>query len=50
MKYYIVVIDAVISPLKQLVAHGDYSSIANCRTAVLEMRVFRGIFGIFRCI
>jgi hypothetical protein len=29
-----------------LVAHGDYSSIANCRAKIPA--IFRGIFGIFR--
>jgi hypothetical protein len=31
---------------RQLVAHEDYSSIANCRTKIPA--IFRGIFGIFR--
>jgi hypothetical protein len=31
---------------RQLVGHGDYSSIANCRTKIIA--VFRGIFGIVR--
>jgi hypothetical protein len=33
---------------KQLVAHGDYSCSANCRTKISA--IFRGIFGIFRAI
>jgi hypothetical protein len=32
---------------KQLAGHGEYSSTANFRPKILK--IFRGIFGIFRC-
>jgi hypothetical protein len=41
------VVNRLIYPLKQRVAHGNFSSIASCRTKIMKYEHFEGYLGFF---